>query len=280
MVSRLTILIIMVLAPLALAPAAFALNADELEAKVLETWQRQKSVTADLRVEAEMMGVSVTGTGKLAVLNEGESGKYTQRFVLELPPPLSVQATMDVLYDGHSVFLVREILGEKEAFKLNPGLAESAPPPGGKLLFDLVKAAYTLDAGEDTAVEKRPAYVLRCTPKDAAAADPMTIAFDKETGLAVKVEISPKDAEKPVVVWYTNVAVNTELDPASFVFTLADGTQLQDKTQSAAAKPAKPEQPAPPSPPITEAAPVEPQPAAEAPPAPADAPSEVAPAQQ
>lgn len=270
---------------LALAPAALALDADELEAKLLEAWQRQKSITADLRIEAEMMGIAVTGTGDLAILNEGESSKYTQHFVLELPAPLSVQATMNVLYDGQSVYLVREMLGEKEAFKLAPGLAESAPPPGGQLLFDLVKAQYSLEVQDDAAVDKRPAYMLHCEPKDADAADPMTIAFDKETGLALRIEIHTADAEKPVVIACTNVATGAELNPASFVFTLADGTQLQDKTPAAPTEAPKPEAPkadelpaevVSESPaPVTEAAPDAPAPTAGEAPA-----SEQAPAQQ
>lgn len=273
MFCRPVTLAVALLLPLTLAPTALALSADELEANLLETWQRQKSITADLRIEAEMMGIAVTGTGKLAVLNEGEASKYTQHFVLELPAPLSVQATMDVLYDGQFIYLVREMLGEKEAFKLAPGLAESAPPPGGKLLFDLVKAQYTLAAGDDAAVGKRPVYTLRCEPKDANAADPMTIAFDKETGLALKIEIQPKDAEKPVVITYAGIATNAELSPASFVFTLAHGTQLQDKTQPGPPETPKSEEPSAAAstalPPITEAAPVAP-----APPAPEPAPAQ------
>ena len=222
---------------MAWAPAAPALDLAGIETKIGEVWAQHHFLSADLRIDAEIMGVAVTGSGTLSVIIEGGAAKYTQHFVLELPEPLSVQAIMDVLYDGQNVYLVREMLGEKEAFKLDPSLSESAPPPGGPLLFNLLKKDHNLEALEDAVVHKRPAYVVRCTPREGAAPDsqPTTVFFDKETGLALKIEIQPKEGAKPVVIACENIDPARELNPASFVFTLADGTQLVDRSQAPAA---------------------------------------------
>lgn len=260
------------------AGVARAASVDEAKAQLLEAWGRCKTLTADVSLDAEMSGMAVKGTGAVQVMNEGETCKYLQHIDLALPDPVAMTAVMDALFDGAFLYVTRSVLEEKEVIKTQPGPGVSAPPPGGKPLFDVLEQYFDLKRLDDAEINGRKTIVLEGTPKEGSEsrAERMTFQMDVETGITLKLDVAPAGGEKPFSLVYSAIKVNPDIKAEVFTFKAPEGVQVTDLTAPPAPAPA----PAPETAPEAAQAEATPAPAGgEAPPAEAAPAPEAAPAQ-
>lgn len=232
MVRKVMTVIVLTAAVLSVfVPVARAASAEEVEAQILEAWGKLKSLTATISLEAELDAeTKMASTGDYAMLAEGDTVKYEQNMKMTVTGPSSIEMSMHVVFDGKDLYVVNEAMGEKTAIKTTPGTGEDFPPPGGKLLFDMLKQEGTLKALDPAEADGVKCLVLECAPKEDNGVDRMLLFFDQETGVARRMELHAEGQEKPVIIRYTNIELNPKLDPARFIFKAPDGVEVIDGT--------------------------------------------------
>lgn len=203
---------------------AHAASFEETEAAILKTWSKVKTLTADVTLETTVKdGGAMSASGNIAMLMEGDVVKYREQFIMHVAEPTPVEMKMDCIFDGQDLYVLSEVADQKTVLKTQPGAGDDIPPPGGKVLLDQVKADFTVEDGEQQRIHGKNCYVLECTPKDATeGVSHMRLFMDRETGVAVRIEITPETGE-PIIVRYSNVRLNRDLDPAQFVFQAPEG---------------------------------------------------------
>lgn len=204
----------------------------ETESQIREAWNKHAALRATLHIETEILGIAVAGEGEVAVIRDDGKDKYTQRFVLRVPEPMALEAVLTALFDGEFLFITREIQDEKEILKTRPGLEDSPPPPGGPLLLEALHNRYAMTAVEETEIAGRAAWVLKGTAKEDATQPQgmITVCFDKETGLALKLEHVPGEDAAPLLITCGNVERNPALEQDDFVFHVPQGSAVVDST--------------------------------------------------
>ncbi|HNR31220.1 MAG TPA: hypothetical protein PKI11_10045 [Candidatus Hydrogenedentes bacterium] len=235
----------------ATASIAHAAAFEEVEADILDAWSKVRTLKADLALETMIEEEStMTATGDVTMLVVGDAAKYRQRITMKIEGPMALDMTMDSVYDGQELYIVNEVLGQKTLLKTQPGAGEDIPPPGGKILLDRVKEDFTVSVGEDRKVGAARCYVLECVPKNPAEGIARLLVFmNKKTGVAAGMEIYP-EVGAPIMVRYTNVRINSDVDPAQFVFTAPEGVAIAEETPAAA--PVAEQQETPPAAPVEE----------------------------
>jgi len=153
------------------AVAAMAQDTLEgVEAKVREAWAKNKSVTADVAIEANVpLGQTrllLTGGGTMACLNDGGKEKYRQEVTVKMPEPMKLELKADIIFDGADLYLTTDAFGKKQSEKAKLDLLKGAVPPGGGMLFDVIKPQMNLSVKPEAQVNGKAAYVLEATPKD------------------------------------------------------------------------------------------------------------------
>lgn len=227
------------------AGAVRAETGAEVEGKVLEAWAGVTSITAALVLETTVLDLPMLGAGDAAVLKADGKEFYRQSIQLDFPPPMGVQGSIRSVYDGESLFVVNELMGRAEAFKSRPGLNEAPPPPSPVLLLNAVKAAFDLEAAEYGEVDGRAAWWLEGPRREQVErVERIRLAFDRETGFPLQITMHTPGTPEPVVISYTGLAVDAELDPADFVFAPPEGVELDAGREVESAAP--PETPAAP----------------------------------
>ncbi len=240
---------------------------EETEAAILKTWSNVKTLTADVALETSAEdGGATSATGSIVMLVEAHVVKYREQLTMRVAEPAPIEMAMDCIFDGQDLYVINEVSGQTTVLKTQPGAGDDIPPPGGKVLLDQVKADFTVTVGEQQRVHGKNCHVLECTPKDTTEGiSHLRLFIDRETGVAVRMEITPQTGD-PIIVRYSNVRLNRDVNPGQFVFHAPEGVPLLEaRPAGTAPEPApQPEAAAPPA----EAAPEPaPQPEAAAPPA-------------
>lgn len=241
------------------AVAAMAQDTLEgVEAKVREAWAKNKSVTADVAIEANVpLGQTrllLTGGGTMACLNDGGKEKYRQEVTVKMPEPMKLELKADIIFDGADLYLTTDAFGKKQSEKAKLDLLKGAVPPGGGMLFDVIKPQMNLSVKPEAQVNGKAAYVLEATPKDTSNKEvPVGNALlyiDKELGMMVKMEVNETTGTKLATVNYAGIKLNPDVPAGLFVYVPPAVPQpapaaTAPAQPAAEAKPAQAAQPAP-----------------------------------
>ncbi|MBP8129560.1 MAG: outer membrane lipoprotein carrier protein LolA [Candidatus Hydrogenedentes bacterium] len=240
---------------------------EETEAAILKTWSNVKTLTADVALETSAKdGGATSATGSIVMLVEAHVVKYREQLTMRVAEPAPIEMAMDCIFDGQDLYVINEVSGETTVLKTQPGAGDDIPPPGGKVLLDQVKADFTVTVGEQQRVHGKNCHVLECTPKDTTeGVSHLRLFIDRETGVAVRMEITPQTGD-PIIVRYSNVRLNRDVNPAQFVFHAPEGVPLLE-ARPAGTVPETAPQPEATAPPAEAAPEPAPQPEAAAPPA-------------
>jgi hypothetical protein len=213
------------------AGVARAETAEEIEGGILEAWGKVESITALLELETTVIDLPMLGAGDAAVFKLDGTERYRQTIQLDFPPPMGVRGGIRCIYDGADLYVVNELMGRVEAFKTRPAVNEAAPPPSPVLLLESVKAAYDIEPAEGGDVDGRAVWWLEGARRERVdRVERIRLAFDRETGFPLRVEMHTPGAPAPLVISYSGLDVNAELDPADFVFTAPADVELDEGT--------------------------------------------------
>jgi outer membrane lipoprotein-sorting protein len=254
---------VLAIALLALQPAAPAADLAEVEAQALAAWEGINAFTSGVELEATLpmntLELEVSGKGKMLYQRLEGAEKYRQNLTLTLPDTVSMESKVDILYDGNTLYLTNEMLGNRETVTSEVNFKNGAIPPGGEQLFALLHANFNTEVLADGEVDGAAAWVLEGTLKDDAAIEDMpfqkiVLHLDQASGMVRRTELVKGDGSTGATIRYTDVQLNPDVDPQLFDFTPPKPAEPEPE---AAPAPAPADAPpaggaggAPPSPPL------------------------------
>jgi outer membrane lipoprotein-sorting protein len=245
---RRTILVLAGVVAWAVAGAFAQDTIDSVEAKVREAWAKNQSISANVAIEANVpLGQTrmlLSGGGTMNYLKGGDKEMYRQTISAKLPDPMTIEVKADVLFDGADLYLTTELFGKQKSEKATPDLLKGAVPPGGGMLFDVLKKELNLALKPEAPLDGKAMYVIEATPKNAV--DPevpfgsATLYLDKESGMLTKVEINEPSGTRLAGITYTGIKLNPEIPASLFVYV----PPAPPQPAAPAAAPATPAKPA------------------------------------
>lgn len=209
--------------------AGFPIAAQEplanVEAKIRQAWDKHRSLSGVISVEATLpIGESrlpVFGSGTVDFLKDAGKNKYRQQITAKTPEPMTLEAGVDVIFDGTILYITTEFMGTKDTSQSAPDLFKGAVPPGGGPLLDAMKSKFILAVKPDVQVNGKSCWVLEAKLKEPlpeVAMQQGMVYFDKETGLALKMEVYESDTAILGTATVSNVKLNPQLSPSMFVY--------------------------------------------------------------
>jgi len=212
-----------------LSLAGFPIGAPEplesVEAKVRQAWDKIHALSGVIGIEATLpIGegrLPVHGSGTVDFLRDAGKNKYREQITVKTPEPMTLEAGVDVIFDGVVLYVTTEFMGKKDTSQSAPDLFKGAVPPGGGPLLEAMKSKCTLTVKPDALVDGKPCWTLEARLKEPIAEAPVQkgiVYFDKETGLARKMEVYESDTVVLGTATVSNVKVNPELSPRLFVY--------------------------------------------------------------
>ena len=222
-------------------------SAEDLEAvqkKIIEAWNKHKSLTAKLTsvTQVDLGGgnaMSGTGQGTYEFMKQGD--KLLSR--LELKNTIvqkqgteetRMEQQMLMISDGEIAHTLSEVFGEQRAIKSRVPANLTGEP---KAFFEQLRQQGAVKLLPDGTVEGRKVYVIEMTPKTVA---PGTSAkqiqyFDQESGFMIKIEGRGENDLPLTTMTYGEIKLDQPIDPDHFKFKLPAGVELTDDTGPAPA---------------------------------------------
>lgn len=214
-------------------PAAAGESLEAIEKALAEKWTDITSVSAKVKINANMMGSTSEGTsmksdGTLEVMVQ--DGKSLMRMESTMEHSMGGQ-TMKMsslmISDGEYTYALNDAMGQKMATKSKTNSADKSLFGSG--MIAALKEHNEVSAGDDAKVDGKDCYVLVAKSKSGSTDSPtLKYYFDKSNGLVLKVEgVGPK-GETQMTVVYSDVKVNPKLDPQRFKFVAPEGVQVME----------------------------------------------------
>jgi len=218
---------------------------DEVTAKLISAWEKQKTIKADVGADANIpindTYVKLKGIGEIFIKREGDKEKFAQ--TLSAFPASLVEsgntsllnnpfAKATITFDGSEFYVTYQFLGKSETIKTSPDITKGAIPIGGKKLFDIIKEKLNITVGPDTEWDGKKMINLQLTPKEGQSDDfsSANVLMDPDLGIIRKLEIIGKDQTPMFICEYKNIKTGIDVPDAIF----------QTSTQSAPSSEAKP----------------------------------------
>lgn len=206
------------------ATSTFAATLADTEAEIRAAWDKVASLRAKIAVDAAIpVGenrMRLDGEGTLLYLKAGDTGKYRQDVVIQIPEPQALEMVSTMLFDGKDLHMRSTVAGQTTNVKTDAGVDPFSPPPGGGPLLDAIKSVATLALEPATTHAGRPAHVLTATPLEGAseadAFSRIVLTIDVETGARLKAEYYERDNVLTVSAVLSDLEINPELDAAKF----------------------------------------------------------------
>ncbi|MBI2435396.1 MAG: hypothetical protein HYV26_21285 [Candidatus Hydrogenedentes bacterium] len=198
-----------------------------VEKKIQAAWEQVSTLVASVKMESHLPvgedDVVAQGEGQLEYLKAEPKAKYRQQMKISIPPPLSMEAGFEFLFDGEALYLMNEVMGQMTIAKADaPDLEKGALPPGGGPLLDALKSEMQLSVLPEMDVDGRSAYVLEGKRRRGDPHDPVQRAvfyIDKENGIQRRVEFFSADGALNTRIDYSGFKLNIPIDAQRFVYT-------------------------------------------------------------
>ena len=216
---RAIVLLVLSAAPFAHAEETLA----SVQERVSKAWNTVRALRADVTIMSEMPteaeSVLTSGKGLLEYHSDGDVGRYRQTMTITLPPPIEDEAKLEVLFDGKSLYLVNEVMGQIAAEKhAQADISSGVMPPGGAPLIAVLQERLEMKVLEEASVDGKMCFVLEGKPKEPLPLERVVIYIDKRTGMQLKAEFYEGGAKPGSTVSYTNVRMNPQLSAERFVY--------------------------------------------------------------
>lgn len=234
---------------------ASAEDLDSVQKKIVEAWNKHKSLTAKLTTVTQMDlggGTSMNGTGQGTYEFMKQGGKLLSR--LELNNTIvqkqggdetKLEQQLLMISDGETSHTLSNVFGERRAVKSRVPAHQTGEP---KALFERLRQENVVKLLPDSTVDGRKVYVIELTPKRLAPGFPQKqiLSFDQESGFMLKIEGRGENDLPLTAMTYGDIKLDQAIDPDRFKFTLPAGVELIDDTLTApaASQPASATQPA------------------------------------
>jgi len=193
---------------------------EEVERFVIEKWADVKSMSANMTMTIHGPGTTpLKSTGTILLLNDGkvERKRMTMAFDTGESSQLGpIEQT--VIYDGEFAWTVRKAQdGRQIVAKQRPDAMEGTP--GGKDTFKQLRESFELKRLPDQVIEGKDSFVIESTPKQPAGRGiaRYNFAFAKDSGILFKTVRFNKEGDEVNEIHFTDVKLNSELDPTLFI---------------------------------------------------------------
>lgn len=204
--------------------AAGAQSLGNIEKKAEEVWSKIEAFTGDVTLEASLpisaQPAQVLGAGTLEYLRDEGVEKYRQRITIEVPPALGNEAAFEALFDGETLHLTNELLGQRREATSRYDVMRGILPPGGKNLIKILRERLDLKVLPEETLDDSPVYVIEGFAK-AAQGIPfhkVRVFIDQGAGLWRKIEVYETETLLVTTVRCTNINLKPEINPAIFVY--------------------------------------------------------------
>lgn len=209
---------------------------DEVKKKISERVEKHNSVQytmlTKMNIDQQGMVMTSTSTGKMRYLKH--EGKLLSRMEMDSKSvtkfggnETKMDSKMMQVVDGEYAWTLSETMGKKNCTKSKVDKLQKTMDPF---------AAWTeVDAKllPDETVDGKACWVIEMTPKQMnpmAPSGKSTHAFDKETGLMIRMIGMDQTGKEMTRTTVTDIKLNEKLDPKSFTFTPPEGVTVTDVT--------------------------------------------------
>lgn len=202
-----------------------------VEKELSKVWGNLKSLTADLEMEMTMQGLPTKSKGKVEFVNHPDKELLRMEMKIEIDMGgQTMESTMSTIYDGEFVYLIKEMMGQTIAVKQKPGAISQSP--GGRHMFESLKAQNTLKVLPNEKVDGKDAFVIEATPNSSLPLPvvKLKLFLFKENGVMVKMLGFDSAGKEIVTIRYNDIKINPKIDPDRFVFKAPAGVQVLDMT--------------------------------------------------
>ncbi len=228
-VQCVTVSLIMLVAMMSFAEPSL----DEVSAKLISAWEKQKTIKADVGADANIpindtAKMKLKGIGELFVKRDGDKEKFAQK-LSAFPASLAESgnsslltnpiAKATVIYDGAEFFVTYQLLANTDTIKTQPDITKGAIPIGGKKMFDVVKEKMNISVGPEIEWDGKKMVSLKIEPKEGQGGDfsHANVLMDPDIGIIRRLEIIGKDQTPMFVCEYKNVKTDIEIPNETFL---------------------------------------------------------------
>lgn len=204
---------------------------DEVSAKLISAWEKQKTIKADVGADASIpvndAKLKLKGIGELFIKREGDKEKFAQK--LSAFPASLVEsgnssllnnpfAKATVIFDGTEFFVTYQLLNNSDTIKTAPDITKGAIPIGGKKMFDMVKEKMNIIVGPETEWDGKKMVNLKLEPKEGQNGDlsSANVLMDPDLGIIRRLEIIGKDQTPMFTCEYKNVKTGVDIPDETF----------------------------------------------------------------
>ncbi|HOQ32189.1 MAG TPA: hypothetical protein PLA12_06735 [Candidatus Hydrogenedens sp.] len=205
---------------------------DEVSAKLISAWEKQKTIKADVGADANIPinntnSMKLKGIGELFIKRDGDNDKFAQK--LSAFPASAVEsgnsalmntpvAKATVIFDGKEFFVTYQLLAVTDTIKTSPDITKGAIPIGGKKMFDTVKEKMNITVGPETEWDGKKMVALKLEPKEGPGGDFSSahVLMDPDLGIIRRLEIIGKDQTPMFLLKYKNVKTGIDIPDETF----------------------------------------------------------------
>lgn len=227
---------------------------DELEAveqKILEAWNKQRSVFSRIEMEGTVgdgrHGGTSIGEGTCELMRKGD--KTLTRVTMKTTVTMEIgdkerkmEQESTLIVDGAHAYTLATAMGHTTAMKLDIDPRMSGDP---KAMLDYLRKDHELKLLPEQDVDGATAYVIEAIAREGTnnPLPRMRLFFDQNTGFMVRSTSHDANGRRRQMMRYKNVQYDIKIDPDRFVFELPPGVELLDRTSDSrkvqATQPAK-----------------------------------------
>jgi len=223
---------------LSVASASADDTLESVEKQVIAKWEKVTSMSAKMNMKSRAvmgptsMSTDMAGTiemvkkdGKTMLRQEVESHSVMKSGETEN----KMDGKMVSVSDGETMLSITEQAGQKMATRMR---AQAGNVPGGKQLFDNLRANNELSLGDNAKLAGAKCWVVVAkakTPNPAAPAKSL-LYFRQSDGVMVKMEGSNAEGKTMNVMTMEDIKLNQKIDPARFKLEVPEGVQVMDMT--------------------------------------------------
>lgn len=204
-------------------PMALPQDVNAVIAQLEKAWESVKSMRASYRISLNNT-VPPMNEGALLYISDGGTGKF--KYELGFPDASNVtggkEAQGTAIFDGVLLHLLLPSPDQSKIVEVRHPRLMAVPPPGGKVLFDLLKRDYVLTLeptsdGNDDGTLVLKGQAMSDLPKEAGFPD-VRVCFNPKNGGLISFEaISAPNGD----LWKTEIfdpKFDENIDPMEFIF--------------------------------------------------------------
>ena len=225
---------------LVMALPAAADTLEEVEQKLIESYQKLKSYSARSKAVQDYQfgegnGIKSESEGTIEWMRQDD------KFLLRSEGKTSAVQTMAgqqnkseqkalTISDGQFLYTLMEQGGEKTAYKRK---AEPSMIGDARSLLEGLRAEHVIKVLSDETVDGQACYVIEATPRESQAgmASTQMLYFRKDVGINIKTVVLDQNKKAVLVSTLSELKINPDINAERFVFKVPEGVPVTDLNQ-------------------------------------------------